>query len=117
MSEPTEPDQKRPPAPNRRGSDSADPAIDQLYSRGRLVHMPSLRGRNPALRAKLFRHIATSAFEPDRVYTEPEVNERLSSVYDDFPALRRYLVEERFLSRDRAGSEYRLGERAVADTV
>ena len=52
------------------------------------------------------------AFEPGRVYSEPEVNERLFSVYDDYTALRRYLVEERCLTRDRAGSQYRLAERA-----
>lgn len=93
-----------------RGSNSGDPAVDQLYSRGRLVHMPSLRGRNLVLRQKLLFHIATTSFEAGRVYTEPEVNERLMAVYDDYTALRRYLVEEHFLDRDRAGREYRLPE-------
>lgn len=123
MSESSEPGHKPPhpsPAPqpaNRRGSNSGDPAIDQLYSRGRLVHMPSLRGKNAVLREKLLLHIAMTSFEPHRVYTEPEVNERLFSVYDDYTALRRYLVEDLYLSRDRAGSEYRLGERALAETL
>jgi hypothetical protein len=94
----------------RRGSNSGDPAVDQLYSRGRLVQMPSLRGKNQTLRGKLLRHIATTAFEPGRVYSESEVNERLFSVYDDYTALRRYLVEERCLTRDRAGSRYQLAE-------
>jgi hypothetical protein len=105
---------QRPDHPERqrtsRGSNGPDPAVDQLYSRGRLVHMPSLRGRNLVLRQKLLFHIATTSFEPGRTYTEPEVNERLMAVYDDYTALRRYLVEEHFLDRDRAGSQYRLPE-------
>jgi hypothetical protein len=93
---------------SRRDSGSDDKAIDQLYSRGRLVQMPSMKGRNQALRDKLLNHIATTSFEPGRVYTETEVNERLMAVYDDYTSLRRYLVEDKHLTRDRAGIAYRL---------
>jgi hypothetical protein len=91
-----------------RDSGSDDPAVDQLFSRGRLVQMPSMKGRNQALRDRLLAFIATSRFEPGAVYTEVEVNERLMGVYDDYPALRRYLIEDGHLTRDRAGREYRL---------
>ena len=93
---------------SNRGSGSDDPAVDQLYSRGRLVQMPSMKGRNQALRDNLLRHIATTSFEPGAVYTEPEVNERLMRVYDDYTSLRRYLVEDGHLTRDRAGISYQL---------
>ena len=100
--------------PSTRDSGSDDPAIDQLYSRGRLVQMPSMRGRNQGLRDRLLRHIATTSFELGRAYTEAEVNERLMAVYDDYTSLRRYLVEDGHLQRDRAGREYRLPPVALA---
>ena len=100
------------PPPSRqsadRGSGSADPQIIQCYSHGRVVQMPSLRGRSRGLRERLLRHIAGRAFEAGRVYSEQEVNAALMSVFDDYVALRRYLVESRCLMRDRAGQEYRL---------
>ena len=70
--------------------------------------MPSLRGRSLDLRDRLLKHIASRAFEPERAYTEQEVNAALMSVFDDYVALRRYLVESRHLIRDQAGREYRL---------
>jgi hypothetical protein len=39
-------------------------------------------------------------FEPGRVYTEAEVNEALSEAHPDYAALRRYLVDDLFLSRE-----------------
>ena len=46
-------------------------------------------------------HISQS-FEPDRRYQEAEVNEVLMRVHHDYAALRRYLVEGGFLSREDA---------------
>ena len=43
-------------------------------------------------------HVAQS-FEPGRTYAEPEVNELLLGFHPDFAALRRYLVENQFLTR------------------
>lgn len=94
--------------PADRGSGSDDPQIIQCYSHGRVVQMPSLRGRSQDLRDRLLKHIATRAFEPGRGYSEQEINAALMSVFDDHVALRRYLVESRHLMRDRAGREYRL---------
>jgi hypothetical protein len=93
---------------SNRDSGSDDKAIDQLYSHGRLVQMPTMRKRNEALRDKLLKHIATTSFEPGRTYTEAEVNEQLMAVYDDYTSLRRYLVEDGHMTRDRAGREYQL---------
>lgn len=44
-------------------------------------------------------HLA-QAFEPGRTYPEPEVNEVLGRFHPDFAALRRYLVENDFLTRE-----------------
>ena len=56
----------------------------------------------PSKRAKLLvvlDHLA-QAFEPGRVYPEAEVNEVLQRFHPDHAALRRYLVDDQFLSRD-----------------
>jgi hypothetical protein len=43
-------------------------------------------------------HIAQS-FEPGKTYPEAEVNAVLSGFHPDYAALRRYLVENQFLTR------------------
>lgn len=62
---------------------------------GRLTQMPAKRAR----RLLLLDWIA-QRFEPGRRYPETEVNRELRQVDDDYAALRRYLVEEGFLSRE-----------------
>jgi hypothetical protein len=47
-------------------------------------------------------------FAPGRHYAEREVNERLHPWHEDVAALRRYLVDEGFLSRDQ-GEYWRTG--------
>lgn len=101
-------DDPRSRQPSDRGSGSDDPQIVQLYSHGRVVQMPSSRKRGSDLRDRLLKHIATEAFEPGRAYSEPEVNAALMGVFDDYVALRRYLVETKNLIRDPAGQQYRL---------
>ena len=70
---------------------------------GRLLQMPAKRSR----RLLVLDRIA-QRFEPGRHYHEPEVNEILRGVDADYAALRRYLVDEGFLSRDH-GSYWRSG--------
>jgi hypothetical protein len=47
----------------------------------------------------VLRWIAETAFEAGQGYPETEVNARLSRVHPDVAALRRYLVEARFMER------------------
>lgn len=64
----------------------------------------------PSKQAKLrvvLDHLA-QAFEPGRTYREAEVNEVLRRVHPDVAALRRYLVEGDFLTRE-AGVYWRSG--------
>ncbi|POX42538.1 hypothetical protein C3486_04465 [Streptomyces sp. Ru73] len=77
--------------------------VTALFSRGRLTVIP----RKTARRQQLLAHLAETLFEPDRAYTEREVNEALRTVHDDCPALRRYLVTDGLLTRARDGSSYR----------
>ncbi|MEU1086254.1 DUF2087 domain-containing protein [Streptomyces sp. NPDC005576] len=79
------------------------PHLADLYSRGRLKSVP----RRPARRGPLLAHLAETLFEPERDYTEREINDALLTVHDDAAALRRYLVEGRLLTRTRDGSTYR----------
>ncbi len=70
---------------------------------GRIVTMPTRRAK----RLVVLDHVAQS-FEPGRTYPEAEVNEVLRTFHEDVAALRRYLVEEDFMTRQ-AGVYWRTG--------
>ncbi|MCC9311167.1 DUF2087 domain-containing protein [Kitasatospora sp. RB6PN24] len=84
------------------GSSVQAAGLAAFFTGGRLTTVP----RKPARREQLLRHLARTLFEADRRYSEREVNEALLTVHDDFPALRRYLVEAKLLTRDKDGSGY-----------
>jgi len=54
-------------------------------------------------------HNADGLLEPGRRYPEAAVDAILKSVFDDRCALRRYLVNEEFMSRDTTGVYWRAG--------
>lgn len=79
--------------------------VDRFFAAGRLARIPAKRkARAGALLEVLTR------FEPGRVYTEPEVNEILRSIHEDFAYLRRELVNYHYL--ERAEGRYRVVEQA-----
>ena len=78
-----------------------------LTADGRLHTMPTKRSK----RLVVLDHIAQS-FELGQTYPETDVNEILSRFHPDFAALRRYLVDEQFLTRE-AGSYWRTGGTVV----
>ncbi|MFE7327153.1 DUF2087 domain-containing protein [Streptomyces sp. NPDC057565] len=82
---------------------SGSHGVAALFSHGRLTTIP----RKPARREQLLVHLAQTLFEPDRTYSEREVNEALLTVHDDYPALRRFLVVAGLLIRPKDGSSYR----------
>ncbi|MFJ5228337.1 DUF2087 domain-containing protein [Kitasatospora sp. NPDC088391] len=82
-----------------------------FFTDGRLTSIP----RKPARRTALLEHLAQSLFDPDRSYSEREVNEALLTVHPDTSMLRRYLVEALLLSRTRDGASYRRAAAAVGD--
>ena len=45
-------------------------------------------------------------FEPESIYNEKELNQKLKNIYPDFPLIRRYLIEYGFLDRKKDGSQY-----------
>jgi hypothetical protein len=66
---------------------------------GRITTMPAKRSK----RLVLLDHVA-GRFEVGVRYPELEVNSKLRAVFDDYVALRRYLIDEGFLAR--ANGEY-----------
>ena len=71
---------------------------------GRITTVPAKRTRR-----RLLLDQVAQAFEPGRQYPESAVDEILKAVFDDHCALRRYLVDESFLSRTAAGVYWRAG--------
>jgi hypothetical protein len=62
---------------------------------GRLTTIPS----KPSLLLVVLDHLAQE-FEPGRTYPEAEVNSILQGFHPDYAALRRYLVENGFMTRE-----------------
>lgn len=69
---------------------------------GRIRSLPARAGKR-----RLVLEWVAGRFETGRRYTEKEVNGSLSSVYDDPASLRRFLVDEGFLTRE-AGVYWRV---------
>ncbi|MET9114785.1 DUF2087 domain-containing protein [Streptomyces longwoodensis] len=78
-------------------------ALSGFFAQGRLTAIPV----RPAVRRELLSHLTDSFFDPDRSYSEREVNDAFRTVHDDTSALRRYCVESGLLVRERDGSSYR----------
>lgn len=66
---------------------------------GKIDAMPAKHARRRQLLAEV-----VQVFEPGVRYPERQVNDVLGSLYPDYAALRRYLVDEDFLGRE--GGEY-----------
>lgn len=73
---------------------------------GKISSIPSKQAFKKAMGAWLIRR-----FEGGRIYTEPEVNEILLRVHDDYAYLRRDLVDRGLLSRSDDGTSYWRTER------
>jgi hypothetical protein len=71
---------------------------------GRITALPAKRTRR-----RLLLDQVAQAFEPGRRYPEAEVDQILKAVFDDHCALRRYLIDEQFMSRTAAGLYWRAG--------
>ena len=91
---------------DNRGGLLADPPIQlRAFIRdGRITAVPAKRARR-----RLLLNEVAQAFEPGRRYPESAVDETLKSIFDDHCALRRYLVDEAFLSRTADGVYWRAG--------
>nr|WP_236070599.1 DUF2087 domain-containing protein [Streptomyces polyasparticus] len=73
-----------------------------FFAEGRLRSMPM----RPAVRHELLAYLVRTLFEENHPYTEPEVNQRFTTVHDDSAMLRRYCVEGGLLRRTKDGASY-----------
>jgi DNA-binding transcriptional ArsR family regulator len=89
------------PAPEW-GGRAAARVLQSFFEGERLVRIPAQHGK----RLVVLRYLAENAFEQDREYPEKELNQLLALRHPDVASLRRYLVDEGFMSRE--ASVYRL---------
>lgn len=76
---------------------SAREKVERAFLRdGRLVSIPA----KPSRRDLLLPVILDRCFPEDREYEEKEVNMRLALLHPDVAALRRYLVDGRWMTRE-----------------
>lgn len=82
---------------------AADQQVLREYTHaGKLTQIPAKQKKQIVI----LRWLAT-LFEPDRLYSEPEINEILKSVHkEDHVTLRRDLVDFGYLRRERGGGKY-----------
>jgi hypothetical protein len=82
---------------------SEEAVLKNFMQHGRIVTMPAKRSR----RIIVLNHVA-QMFEVGVRYSESDVNRKLRNVHDDYAALRRYLIDEGFMSREH-GEYWRTG--------
>ncbi|CAN5522371.1 hypothetical protein BH23CHL2_BH23CHL2_07850 [soil metagenome] len=70
--------------------------LGRFVTDGLLVQLPGQRRRWQVVLGWLAKQ-----FEPGRSYPESEVNEILGAIYEDYALLRRQLVDEGFMARER----------------
>jgi hypothetical protein len=80
------------------------PELRPFLRNGRITALPARRARR-----RLLLDLVAQAFEPGRKYPEAVVDEVLKDIFDDHCTLRRYLVDESFMSRTAAGVYWRAG--------
>ena len=94
----------RHPPGDRRGPASPEERVRRAFLRdGRLIGIPTQRSKRLVVL-----DLVAQDFEPGRRYPEREVNRRLRAYHDDVAAMRRHLVDEGFLRRER-GEYWRIG--------
>lgn len=69
---------------------------------GKITQLP----RRLSDKREIFSYVIEQGFAEGKTYTEREVNEILKEYYFDFALLRRYLVDDGWLRRDRQGQVY-----------
>jgi hypothetical protein len=77
--------------------DEEEAILRHYFAGGRLREVPAKQSKRRAVLTRL-----ALEFEPGVRYTEAEVNQTLRRFHDDYASLRRFLVDEQLLSRDRS---------------
>ena len=72
--------------------------IDSFFEYGKLKSIPAQRKKE-----RIILEVIAERFEPGRIYTEREVNLIIADFHDDFCTIRRDMISEKLLDRDREG--------------
>lgn len=72
--------------------------IDAFFEYGKLKAIPSQRKKE-----RIILEVIVESFEFNRVYTEREVNIIIADFHDDFCTIRRDMIAERLLDRNKSG--------------
>jgi hypothetical protein len=86
----------------RKVSSAEGDGAGAYFRRGRLLAMPT----EATVRARVLGVVA-EAFDPEHSYSEAQVNALCAEWHDDWVSLRRALVDEGLILRDRGGTRYR----------
>jgi len=70
--------------------------ISSFFEYGKLVSIPAQRKKK-----RIILEVIAEKFEFDRDYEEKEVNRLISEIHEDFCTLRRDMISERLMERDR----------------
>ena len=79
--------------------------IDAFFEYGRLKAIPAQRKKE-----RIVLEVIAQAFESDRLYSEREVNIIIADFHDDFCTIRRDMVGEGLLARDKEGYRLTIGQ-------
>ena len=69
--------------------------IDTFFEYGKLKSIPAQRKKERIILEEI-----AKAFEPDRIYTEREVNIIIADFHDDFCTIRRDMIGEKLMARE-----------------
>ena len=78
--------------------------ISRYIRDGKIYVMP----RKQKSKLEIFQFVYSHLKQYSDEFTEPELNERIKEVYEDFATMRRYLVDYKYLIRDNYGKSYQL---------
>lgn len=82
--------------------------IEEIIERVVLTKKPLVFKHIPAKEKKkyIIMCMMMFVFEPNRVYTEKEINELLKPMVEDYVMMRRYMIDYGFLGRTENGKAY-----------
>ncbi|MCA9838428.1 MAG: metalloregulator ArsR/SmtB family transcription factor [Trueperaceae bacterium] len=80
-----------------------DKVMRAFFERGRLLQIPTQQKKLHVVLEEI-----AKAFDPDKSYTEREVNIIIADFHDDFATLRRELINFNYMTRSKDGMSYRL---------
>lgn len=82
----------------RREEEYRQRVIKTFFEYGKLKSIPAQRKKGRIILEEIVK-----AFEPDRLYSEREVNLIIADYFDDFCTIRRDMISEHLMSRDEKG--------------